>query len=110
VANLSDDDIDEGDSTTLSGSFVDPGTLDHPHGRHQLGDGSTTRSSTWRGRPVIRTSHTYLDDDADDSYTITVTVTDDDTGSTSTTTDITVSNVALALGCRRHERLDQRER
>ena len=97
-ANLSDDDIDEGDSTTLSGSFVDPGTLDTHTVVINWGDGSTnTTLNLGAGVLTYSSPHSYLDDDADDSYTITVTVTDDDTGSTSTTTDITVSNVAPVL-------------
>src|SRR6185295_9178946 len=62
------------------------------------GDGSTnTTLPLAAGVLTYSSSHTYLDDDADDTYTITVTVTDDDTGSTSTTKSITVNNVAPVL-------------
>jgi hypothetical protein len=97
TANLSDDDIDEGDSTTLSGGFTDPGTLDTHTVVINWGDASpNTMLNLGAGVLSYSSGHTYLDDDGDDSYTITVTVTDDDTGSTSTTTDILVHNVAPA--------------
>ena len=41
-------------------------------------------------------THPYLDDDADDSYTIAVTVTDDDGGSVSDSTTVAVANLAPA--------------
>ncbi|MBW3539574.1 MAG: right-handed parallel beta-helix repeat-containing protein, partial [Planctomycetes bacterium] len=85
---LSDASINEGSSTTLSGSFVDPGA-DTFTVSINWGDGSaaTTLSgsqvtkNTSTGRWEFSAAHTYTDDNASDQYTISVTVTDDDGGS-----------------------------
>jgi hypothetical protein len=98
TANLSDDDIDEGDSTTLSGTFTDPGTLDTHTVTIDWGDGSpNTVIPLAAGILAYSTSHTYADDNALDSYTISIGVSDDDSGSTSTTKGISVHNVAPEL-------------
>ena len=87
TANLSDDEINEGDSTTLGGSFTDPGTQDTHTVTIVWGDGSpNTVLNLAAGVLTYSSAHTYADDNATDSYTIGVTVTDDDSGSTSTTT------------------------
>ena len=98
TANLSDEDINEGDPTTLSGSFTDPGTLDTHTVTIAWGDGSPDAViNLTTGVLTYSAGHTYADDNATDSYTIGVTVTDDDTGSASTTKGIAVHNVAPVL-------------
>ena len=78
--------LHENGSTTLSGSFTDPGTADTPRSSDRLGRRLASRRSTWRaGVLSFSTSHQYLDDNPTGrlptSYTISVTVTDDDAGS-----------------------------
>ncbi|HLO36380.1 MAG TPA: PKD domain-containing protein, partial [Candidatus Deferrimicrobium sp.] len=93
----------ENGSTGLSGSFVDPGTLDTHTVVIAWGDGSanTTANLAAGVTTFSAISHQYLDDNptgtASDGYTISVTVTDDDGGSTSGTTSVTVTNVAPAI-------------
>ena len=90
--------LDENDSTALSGSFVDVGTLDTHTVVINWGDGgSNTTLNLAAGVTSFSTTHQYLDDNptstASDVNTITVTVTDDDLGSASGTTTTTISNV-----------------
>ncbi|MBP7474929.1 MAG: hypothetical protein KA810_06680, partial [Pyrinomonadaceae bacterium] len=99
--NLSASTLNENGSTSLSGGFTDPGTLDTHTVTINWGDGSALQTLPTLGAGVTTipaTSHTYLDDNpsgtASDIYTITVTVIDDDTGTGSNTTSVTVNNVA----------------
>ena len=94
---LSPSTIDEGGSTSLSGSFTDPGTLDGHTVKIDWGDGETETVDlaagilTFSGVP-----HTYLDNG---TYTISVSVSDDAViFSAAVTTSITVSNVAPEIG------------
>ncbi len=94
---LSPSTIDEGGSTSLSGSFTDPGTLDEHTVKIDWGDGETETVDlaagilTFSGVP-----HTYLDNG---TYTISVSVSDDAViFSAAVTTSITVSNVAPEIG------------
>ncbi|MGB4966285.1 MAG: Ig-like domain repeat protein, partial [Microgenomates group bacterium] len=79
--------INEGQSTALSGSFTDPGTLDTHTVTINWGDGSanTVLNLAAGVLTIPSTSHTYADDNPvgtpSDIYTITVTVADDDGGS-----------------------------
>ena len=94
--------INENGSTTVSGGFTDPGTLD----THSVvitwgtGEGSTTLNLA-AGVLTYSASHQYLDDNptatSSDVYSIGVSVTDDDGGSASTTTSVTVNNVAPSV-------------
>ncbi len=101
--NLSAATIGENGSTTLSGTFADPGTLDTHTVTINWGDGSpnTVLSLAAGVTAIPATSHQYKDDNPtgtpSDVYTINVTVTDDDTGSTSGSAALTVNNVAPAL-------------
>jgi len=94
--------IDENGSTTLSGSFTDPGTVDIHTVDIDWGDGNSDTVTLAVGARSFSMAHQYLDDDPTgtpgDDYTITVTVTDDDTGQSTAATTVTVNNVAPALG------------
>ena len=100
VLNLSATTINEGQSTALSGSFTDPGTLDPHTVSINWGDGSAVQVLNLAAgvTAIPSTAHTYLDDNppgtSSDIYTITVTVADDDTGTANNTTTVTVNNVA----------------
>ena len=94
--------ITENGSTTVSGSFGDPGTLDTHTVTISWGasEGSTTLSLA-AGVLTFSASHQYMDDSpsgtASDKYTISVTVVDDDTGSASSSTSLTVTNLAPVI-------------
>ena len=93
--------INENDSITLSGSFVDPGTLDTHTVVISWGDGSSnTTLNLAAGVLSYSTTHKYLDDNPtgtpSDVNAIQVTVTDKDSASANTTTNLTVKNVAPA--------------
>src|SRR5207302_11173313 len=90
--------INENDSTTLNGSFSDPGILDTHTVIISWGDGSA-RTAVNLAAGVLSfsgVSHPYLDNPASGSYTITVTVIDSDGASGSGITRVTVDNVAPA--------------
>jgi uncharacterized delta-60 repeat protein len=94
--------INENDSTTVSGTFTDPGTQDTHTVVIAWGDGSpATTINLAAGVLTFTASHTYLDDNptatAADTYGISVTVSDDDTGSNSAGTTVTVNNVAPVI-------------
>jgi hypothetical protein len=117
------EELDEGDSITLPplGSFTDPGFNNPANTGDPSNGGETTETFTYTidwddgtvetFTPVVTTggpgvpssgllaghSHQYLDNDADNIYTITVTVHDDDGGSHSQSFDITVLNVNPTL-------------
>jgi hypothetical protein len=98
TASLSDDDIDENDATTLSGSFTDPGALDVHTVTIDWGDGSSDTVVTLAiGARTYSASHTYLDDDGDDTYAVAITVNDDDAGSDTASASVAVHNVAPSL-------------
>ena len=85
--------INEGDDFSGSGSFTDPGadiwtaTVDY-------GDGGGPQALALNpDKSFSIPTHTYVDDDADDTYTVTVEVTDDDGGVGSASFDVTVLNV-----------------
>ena len=87
--------VDEGDSVDLTAPASDPGTddatLDYSI---DWGDGSPASTGTVAAGGTISRSHTYLDDDADDAYTITVTLTDSDGDTGQGGAPVTVHNVA----------------
>jgi hypothetical protein len=90
--------INENGSVTLSGSFIDPGTLDTHTVVINWGPGEMpTTLSLPLGARTFSAMHQYLDDNPtntpSDLYPISVTVTDDDTGSGSGSTAVTVNNV-----------------
>ncbi len=81
--NLSAATIDEGDSTTLSGSFVDPGVLDTHTVQIEWGDGSTPTTLELAAgvTSIPATTHQYLDNPSgqpNGSFPISVTVLDKD--------------------------------
>src|SRR5205807_1776560 len=98
---LSSGTINENETFTLNGSFVDPGTQD----THTViitwgpGEGSTTLTLA-AGVLTFSASHQYLDDNpsgtASDDYPVSVTVTDDDLGAATGSSSVTVNNVAPA--------------
>src|SRR5439155_1778180 len=91
--------INENDIFTLSGSFVDPGTLDTHTVVINWGpsEGSTTLNLA-AGVLTFSASHQYRDENPSgtpsDVYTVGVTVSDDDTGSGGGSTSVTVNNLA----------------
>ena len=86
--------IKENDSVTVSGSYSDAGTLDTHTVMIDWGDGSAPEAATVdTSTRTFSATHKYLDDDADDTYTIGATVTDNDGASAQTSTPITVTNV-----------------
>jgi parallel beta-helix repeat protein len=98
--NLSSAKIDEYGSTTLGGSFTDPGTLDTHSLSIDWGDGSGIQTVDL-GAGVLSFSgigHQYMDNPAGyptGSYTINVTVTDKDGASSAANTiGVEVDNVA----------------
>ncbi|MBK9051528.1 MAG: DUF11 domain-containing protein [Chloroflexi bacterium] len=95
--------INENGSTTLSGTIIDPGTLDTFSLVVNWGDGSAPETFNYgAGTTSFSETHTYLDDNPtgtpSDGYTISLSLTDDDTGNDTDSATLTVSNVAPALG------------
>jgi hypothetical protein len=91
--------INEGDSTTLSGSFTDPGTLDTHTVAISWGDGSpnTTLSLAAGVLTFGGVSHQYLDNlPGNAPYAVSATVTDKDGAAGTGSTAVTVLNVAPA--------------
>jgi hypothetical protein len=96
---LSATSVDENQSTTLTGTITDPGTLDTFTLVVNWGDGSPVDVYNYpAGTTSFSETHQYLDDDPtgtpSDDYTIDVTVTDDDTGSDTASITLTVANVS----------------
>ncbi|HLN30001.1 MAG TPA: PKD domain-containing protein [Gemmataceae bacterium] len=95
---LSTTTINEGSSTSLSGTFVDPGTLDTNTVAINWGDGGTSTVNLAAGVLTFSgVTHQYVTTPgaaASGSYTISVTVTDQDGASTSANTSVTVNSVA----------------
>lgn len=90
--------LQENQTASIVGSFVDPGLGDDHDVVIDWGDGSAdTRLDLERGARTFAADHKYIDDNptntASDDYTVTVTLDDDDLGSVSSTSDITVENV-----------------
>jgi hypothetical protein len=91
--------INENDSTTVSGSFTDPGTLDTHTVDIAWGDGSAdTILSLGANVLTFSASHQYLDNPAGQahggSFPISAVVTDKDGDSGSGSTSVVVNNVA----------------
>ncbi len=101
VANLIANNINENSSTTLSGTIVDPGSLDTFTMTISWGDGDSSTYLLPAGTLGFTYTHTYLDDNptstAVDNYTITVVIQDDDTGQGTKSTTFKVSNVNPSL-------------
>jgi len=104
--------VDEGDTTTLSGTIVDPGIRDSLMLAVDWGDGSPVEMF---GYPAGATSfneiHQYSDDNPTgttaDDYTITVTVQDDDLGGGTAAANVTVNNVAPGISQLSATRIDE---
>ena len=96
--NLSANPINENDSLQVTGSVVDPGSLDSQTVSIDWGDGSTpTVLSLDPGVTSFMASHPYPDDDptntSSDPYPINVTATDKDNGVGQAGVNLTVNNV-----------------
>src|SRR5207237_925642 len=99
VLSLAVTTINENGSTSLGGTFTDPGTLDTHTVAINWGDGSsnTTLKLAAGVTNLSSLSHQYLDNKAADApYTISATVTDKDGGTASAAMQVTVHNVAPA--------------
>lgn len=99
VLVISDNDINENQSISLEGDFIDPGSLSSHTIVIDWGDGSTdTMISPAVGVREFSANHQYLDDSpsgtSQDFYTITVTITDNDGLDGDEDTNILVRNVA----------------
>ncbi len=95
--------INEGQSVTLGGSFIDPGVLDTHTVVITCGDGSANTTVTLAAGVFSFSGvrHAYLDNPAGQptgSFPITVTVTDKDGGSGLGSTSVQVNNVAPTVG------------
>jgi hypothetical protein len=103
LANISFDRvIDENGVVTLTGSIVDPGTLDSQTVTIVWGDNEVTTLNLAAATRSFTTQHRYLDDArsfgiAADVYTIGMTVTDNRGDATTITDTVSVRNVAPRL-------------
>jgi len=93
--------IDEGGTTTLTGVFTDPGTLDIHTVNITWGDGSFDSFTLPTGDRGFSVGHTFVDDGSSpgngtssDVHSVSVGLNDDDTGFVTGSADVTVSNVA----------------
>jgi len=95
--------INENDTITLTGSFIDPGIPDTHTVTINWGDGTTSNIPVDQDRlnRSFQLSHQYLDDSPSgtpsDLLPITVTVTDSDGGSDQASTAIRVNNIAPVI-------------
>lgn len=93
--------VDENEEATVSGTFVDPGTLDEFFVSVDWGDGSPQIPVFYpSGSTSFGVSHRYLDDPAGtstDDFVVTVTLTDDDNGSDTLQGSVTVNNLPPQL-------------
>jgi VCBS repeat-containing protein len=103
---LSDLDIKEGETITLTGNIIDPGVKDTFTLTIDWGDGSDPEVKTFgpylTGNGSFSIEHTYEDDDPEtgtkfDRLTVKVKLEDDDTGMDETERDLTVRNVAPVI-------------
>ena len=95
--------INENDTITLTGSFIDPGIPDTHTVTVNWGDGTTSNLSIAQARlnRSFQLSHQYLDDTPtgtpSDLLPITVTILDNDGGSAQASTAIRVNNIAPVI-------------
>jgi uncharacterized repeat protein (TIGR01451 family) len=94
--------VDENGTSSLTGTFSDPGLLDTFTLTVDWGDGTPPENFPYpAGSTAFLQTHQYLDDDPSgtpsDSYTINLTLTDDDTGSDTDSATVTVNNLAPSL-------------
>jgi len=80
--------VNEGDTVTFSGDFIDMGTKDTHTVSWDFGDGSTSTAGS------LTPAHMYADNGV---YTVTLTVTDDDGGVGTDTLTVTVANVVPSV-------------
>ena len=94
--------VDEGSATTITVTLSDAGVLDGHTVAISWGDGSTGSIALAAGVTSVTAAHGYADDNPtgtpSDVVTIDVSVTDDDTGTAGASADVTVNNVAPAVG------------
>src|SRR5207302_11083188 len=104
--SLSASTIIENGSTSLSGTFSDPGSLDTHTVVINWGDNSSSTLNLAAGALTFSgVSHSYLEERDGSTYPVTVTVTDGDGASGAGSTSMTVnnsppSNLQLALNSR----------
>src|SRR5205085_968811 len=98
LSGLAATSVNEGQTSTLTGTITDPGTQDSFTVVVNWGDGSTNDTFTLVNATALTftRTHQYIDDNPtgtpSDAYTVSVSVVDDDTGSTSGSTSVTVTN------------------
>jgi hypothetical protein len=92
IGSVSANSIAEGQSTTLSATFADPGIPDTHVVTLNWGDGQTSTLNLAANVLSFNASHQYNDNAA--SFTIDITVTDKDGGTVTKSTAIQVTNVA----------------
>ena len=97
VLTATAEDVDENGTTTVSGTIVDPGSLDTFTLTVDWGESAPESFSYPAGTTTYSETHQYLDDDpsgtAVDPYTISLAVADDDGGVGTASDTILVSNV-----------------
>src|SRR5262249_29403539 len=86
--------ISQNGSTSLGGTFADPGTLDSHAVTIDWGDGTSSSLNLSAGvLSFSEVTHQYLDVSPSGGFAISVTVTDKDGGTTGSTASVIVSNV-----------------
>ncbi|MHC4511796.1 MAG: PKD domain-containing protein, partial [Planctomycetota bacterium] len=93
--------INENNTVTVAGSYIDLGSLDTVTLSIDWGDGTISAVAVDQIAGTFTASHTYLDDNPTgtptDDYILTATITDDDGDSNSVSFTVTVNNVAPSV-------------
>jgi hypothetical protein len=91
--------VNEGESTVLTGSIIDPGQLDSFSMTLGWGDGVTDTLALPTGATAFTASHSYLDDPPGEAaaYTVTLAIRDNDGGASEAVVPAIVHNVAPVL-------------
>jgi hypothetical protein len=86
--------VQEGGTTTLTGTITDPGTLDTFSLAVDWGDGHVDHFAYPAGTTAFSQRHAYVDNPSDGTnrYAVSLSLLDDDAGAAATTTTVTVTN------------------